>query len=123
MGCTSLSDDVKALERKLAKEYKIDIDLQSLGVAYAPYDGPHVTAEEKVTSFIKMLAKLEKGKTYLFVDHPGLNDEELRAVSHIGYENVASDRQGVTDLFTNQQVKDEIKKRGIELISYKDLKK
>jgi predicted glycoside hydrolase/deacetylase ChbG (UPF0249 family) len=123
MGCTSLSDEVKALEKKLAKEYKVDIDLQELGATYAPYDGPHGTAAEKVSSFIKMLAKLEKGKTYLFVDHPGLDNEELRAVSHIGYENVAVDRQGVTDLFTNLQVKDEIKKRGIELISYKDAKK
>jgi predicted glycoside hydrolase/deacetylase ChbG (UPF0249 family) len=123
MGCTSLSDEVKALEKKLAKEYKVDIDLQELGATYAPYDGPHGTAAEKVSSFIKMLAKLEKGKTYLFVDHPGLDNEELRAVSHIGYENVAVDRQGVTDLFTNPQVKDEIKKRGIELISYKEAKK
>lgn len=123
MGCTWLSDEVRALEKKLAKEYQLDIDLQEHGVTYAPYDGPHKTPAEKVTSFIKMLSKLEKGKTYLFVDHPGLDNEELRAVSHIGYEDVAVDRQGVTDLFTNQQVKDEIKKRGIQLISYKEVLK
>ncbi|MEJ0031940.1 MAG: hypothetical protein WDO15_16865 [Bacteroidota bacterium] len=70
-----------------------------------------------------MLNKLEKGKTYLFVDHPGLDNEELRAVSHIGYENVAVDRQGVTDLFTNEEVKKEIKRLGIQLVSYKDVNK
>jgi predicted glycoside hydrolase/deacetylase ChbG (UPF0249 family) len=123
MGCTSLSDEVRALEKKLAKEYKIDIDLQELNVAYAPFEGPHATGAEKISSFIKMLGKLEKGKTYLFVEHPGFDNEELRAVSHIGYENVASDRQGVTDLFTSDEVKAEIKKRGIQLVSYKDLKK
>lgn len=123
MGCTWMSDDVRALEKKLAKEYKIDIDLQELGVGYAPFEGPHVTAAEKVSSFIKMLDKLEKGKTYLFVEHPGFDNDELRAISHIGYENVAADRQGVTDLFTNEDVKKEIKKRGIQLVSYKDLKK
>jgi predicted glycoside hydrolase/deacetylase ChbG (UPF0249 family) len=123
MGCTWLSDETRALEKKLAKEYKIDIDLQERGVAYAPYDGPHVTPAEKVGSFIRMLNKLEKGKTYVFVDHPGLDNEELRAVSHIGYENVATDRQGVTDLFTNEEVKKEIKRLGIQLISYKDAAK
>jgi len=123
MGCTSLSDETRALEKKLAKEYNIDIDLQELGVTYAPYDGPHTTSAEKIASVIKMLGKLEKGKTYLFVEHPGFDNEELRAVSHIGYENVAADRQGVTDLFTSEEVKKEIKKRGIQLVSYKDLKK
>lgn len=123
MGCTSLSDEVRALEKKLAKEYKIDIDLQELGVAYAPYDGPHATSAEKISSVTRMLGKLEKGKTYLFVEHPGFDNDELRAVSHIGYENVASDRQGVTDLFTSEEVKKEIKRLGIQLVSYKDLKK
>lgn len=118
MGCTALSDEVRALEKKLAKEYKLDIDLQGMGVAYAPFEGPHATSQEKISSFIKMLAKLEKGKTYLFVEHPGFDNDELRAISHIGYENVAADRQGVTDLFTSDEVKKEIKRLGVELVSY-----
>ena len=72
-------------------------------------------------SFIKMLIKLQAGSTYLFVDHPGLNNAELQAIYHIGYEKVAKDRQGVTDLFTNVKIKALIKKKGIQLISYKDL--
>ncbi len=121
MGCTRLSDEVKALEKKLAKEYKIDIDLQELGVSYTTYDGPKTTSAEKIASVIKMLGKLEKGKTYMFVEHPGFDNEELKAVSHIGYENVAADRQGVTDVFTSEAVKKEIKRLGIQLVSYKDL--
>lgn len=123
MGCTRLSDEVHALEKKLAKEYNIDIDLQELGVTGVSYDGPKVTSAEKIASVIKMLSKLEKGKTYMFVEHPGFDNEELKAVSHIGYENVAADRQGVTDVFTSEKVKAEIKKLGIELVSYKDLKR
>ncbi|HZY78988.1 MAG TPA: polysaccharide deacetylase family protein [Cyclobacteriaceae bacterium] len=123
MGCTRLSDEVKALEKKLAKEYKIDIDLQELGVSSVSYDGPKGTSAEKISSVIKMLNKLEKGKTYMFVEHPGFDNEELKAISHIGYENVAADRQGVTDVFTSDKVKAEIKKLGIELVSYKDLKR
>ena len=68
-----------------------------------------------------MLAKLEADKTYLFVEHPGFDNDELRAVSHVGYENVATDRQGVTEMFTSEKVKTSIKQKGIQLISYKDL--
>ena len=68
-----------------------------------------------------MLHSLQAGKTYLFVDHPGLNNEELRSIYHIGYENVAIDRQGVTDLFTNEKIIEVIRQKGIQLISYKQL--
>ena len=121
MGCTSLSDEVKALTKKLAVEYKIPVDPEADNGKMISYDGPHKTADEKIQSFINMLNKLEAGKTYVFLDHPGLDNEELRAVYHIGYENVAEDRQGVTNLFTSEKVKAVIRQKNIQLISYKDL--
>jgi len=121
MGCTSLSDEVKALAKKLSKEYKIPVDPEAGSQEMISYDGPHKTSAEKIQSFINMLNKLEPGKTYIFLDHPGLDNDELKAVYHIGYENVAEDRQGVTDLFTSEKVKAAIKQKGIQLISYKDL--
>ncbi len=122
MYCTGISDEVKVLTKKLAKEYKIDIDTEEDYKTIAiSYDGPHKTSAEKIQSFLNMLNKLEPAKTYLFLDHPGLNNDELKAVWHIGYEDVATDRQGVTDLFTSAKVKAFIKKKGIQLISYKDL--
>lgn len=121
MGCNSLSNEVNTLTQKLAAEYNINTDLKAFNVKYVGYDGPNKTAAEKVRSFIKMLGKLEPGNTYLFVDHPGLDNDELRGIHHIGYENVAEDRQGVTDLFTSEKVKAFIKEKGIELIGYKDL--
>ena len=121
MGCTSMNDSVKALVKKLAMEYKIDIDPEQLGVAYAGYAGPHATPEEKKKSFVAMLEKLQPGHTYLFVDHPAFDTPELRAIHHIGYENVAADRQGVTDLWTNKDIIALIKKKGIQLVSYKEL--
>ena len=121
MGCTDISDSVKQMTRKLAKEYNIDIDLKELNVKYIGYDGPHKTSKEKVESFINMLNKLQPGNTYLFVDHPGLDSPELRAIHHIGYVDVATDRQGVTDTWTNEKIKKLIKQKGIQLISYKDL--
>ena len=121
MGCTEISDEVKTITKKLAKEYNIDIDLQQHGVTYISYDGPHKTLPEKKESFKKMLGKLVEGKTYLFVDHPGLDTEELRAIHHIGYENVSEDRQGVTSLWTDPEIIALIKERKIKLISYAEV--
>lgn len=121
MGCTGISEEVRALTKKLSKEYKIPIDPEPANVTYIGYEGAHKTFEEKTESFIKMLDKLQPGKTYMFVDHPGLNDAELQAIHHIGYEDVAADRQGVTDLFTSAKVKAAIKEKKITLIGYKDL--
>ncbi len=121
MGCVESSPEIKAMTKRLAREYHIDIDLEEYKVTYAGFAGAHTTANEKVESFIAMLAKLQPGKTYLFVEHPGFDNEELRGIWHIGYENVAADRQGVTDLFTNEKVKAAIKQKGVQLISYKQL--
>jgi predicted glycoside hydrolase/deacetylase ChbG (UPF0249 family) len=123
MGCTDFDKSVKALTEKLADEYKINIDLTALGVKSVWYEGAHKTAEEKVKSFIAMLDKLEPGNTYMFLDHPGLDSPELRAIHHIGYEDVASDRQGVTSVWTDPIVKKAVADRKIQLISYKEAKK
>jgi len=122
MGCTGFDDKVKVLAEQLAKEYNLYIDLDRLGVSRATYAGPRGTSEEKIESFIKMLIELKPG-TYIMVDHPGLNNAELQAISHIGYETVATDRQGVTDTWTSEKVKAAIKELGIEIISYADLKR
>jgi CubicO group peptidase (beta-lactamase class C family)/predicted glycoside hydrolase/deacetylase ChbG (UPF0249 family)/lysophospholipase L1-like esterase len=122
MGCDAFSPEVKMLARKLAKEFGLDIEPSEQGVAYVSYAGRHATAGEKAESFLKMLGGLKAGKTYLFVDHPGLDTPELRAIHHVGYEQVAADRQGVTDAWTDPRVRELIKTKGIQLISYKDLK-
>lgn len=122
MGCTRLDDEVAALTERLAREYGLDIFPEAYGVKYVGYGGPSGSAAEKYESFLRMLGRLEPGGTYLFVDHPGLDSPELRAVHHVGYEHVAVDRQGVTDLWTDPRVRAAIEARGIRLISYKDLK-
>lgn len=123
MGCTEIDAPVKALAKKLAIEYHIDIDLSEHNVMYASYNGVHRTAAEKRKSFIAMLDTLQPGKTYLFLDHPAINSPELQAIHHIGYENVAEDRQGVVDLFTSEEVKKAIERKGIQVISYKEVTK
>ncbi len=123
MGCYGMRDDVKVLAKKIAQEYKIDIDLEERKVKYVSYNGAKDSSEEKVKSFISMLESLKPGEIYLFVDHPGLITPELQAIHHIGYENVAVDRQGVTDCWTDKRVKEAIVRLNIKLISYADLVK
>ena len=59
----------------------------------------------------------------MFVNHPALDTPEVRANTHIGYESVTIDRQGVTDVWTDPEVKALVRELGIELISYADIKK
>jgi predicted glycoside hydrolase/deacetylase ChbG (UPF0249 family) len=121
MGCTSLSAEVHTLSEELAKEYNLTIDLKTHEVENVRYKGPSKTAREKTESFIAMLRTLETGKTYLFVDHPALDTPELQNIYHIGYHDVAEDRQGVTSTWTSPEVKQAIQNLGIKLISYRDL--
>ena len=122
MGCMNMNDSVHALAQRLAKEYHLGMEQNSATVKYVGYNGPHKTSEEKIKSFINVLNKLSADTTYIFVEHPGLNTPELKAIHHIGYEDVAVDRQGVTDMYTNERIKEIIRKKDIQLISYKDLK-
>lgn len=128
MGATGFDPKVVEIIKQLAAEY----DLPSMDrrdamteyeFAYVSYDGSKKTSAEKETSFIRMLDKLEAGKNYIFLDHPAYNNDEMQTVGHIGYEDVAVDRQGVTDLLTSPRVKKAIKDKGIELITYNDLTK
>lgn len=123
MGFSNLDKDVAALVKKLAKEYNIDIDPDEYGVKSIGYKGASATPAEKLKSFLDMLQSLKPGETYLFVDHPAFDGPEMQAIYHIGYENVAADRQGVTDTFTSPLVMEAIKRNKIRLISYADLKK
>lgn len=121
MGFTSIDKSVADLTKKLAKEYEIDIDLEDYTVQSVRYKGEKGTPEQKIESFIATLNSLEAGKTYMFVDHPAYDVAEMKGIHHIGYENVALDREGVTQCWTNEEVKKVIKERGIKLVSYKDL--
>ncbi len=128
MGSTAFAPEVSALMKRLGEEYNLPmVDRREAREEYnfngAGYDGPSKTSAEKEAAFIKMLNKLEPGKNYMFIDHPALDNEEMQTVGHVGYENVATDRQGVTDIFTSDKVKQVIQERGIELISYNDLTK
>lgn len=125
---TGFNKEVNELVRRLAQEYNLTaIDrsnsAQEYEFSYMDYDGPKVTPAEKETAFISALGKLEPGKRYLFLDHPAYDNDEMKTVFHIGYEDVAKDRQGVTDFMTSPNVQNAIDEKGIKLITINQLTK
>lgn len=122
MGSASWDPKVKELCAKLAEEYDLYIVPPEAGVRGFGGFGDAKTAGERIDRFVKRLEGLKPG-TYLFVEHPGLDTAEMSAIGHKGYEDVAKDRDTVTEVFISDKVKKAIKKLGIKLISYADLKK
>ena len=122
MGCVGWDPKVKKLGAKLATEYDLYIMPPEAGVRGIGRFGDAKTAGERIDRFVKLLEGLKPG-TYMFVEHPGLENAEMSAIGHIGYEDVAQDREAVTEVFVSGKVKRAIKKLGIKLISYADLKK
>lgn len=120
MGCSDFDPKVSEVCVKLAKEYNLYIPSRN-DMRPAGGFGNAKTAEERTKKFIEMLKGLKSG-TYLFVEHPGLDCDEMRAIGHPGYENVAEDRQAVTDVFTSGQVRKALDELGIKLLSYADMK-
>jgi predicted glycoside hydrolase/deacetylase ChbG (UPF0249 family) len=74
----------------------------------------------RTAAFIQQITQLSSG-TYIFIDHPATFSEELMAMGHTGYEDVASDRTSCLKTLTSLNLRQCIDELGIELISYRDL--
>jgi predicted glycoside hydrolase/deacetylase ChbG (UPF0249 family) len=122
MGCTSMSEEVQALARKLAKEYKLEIFPTDLGFERLPrWGGKEYDQKQKLQRITEILQDLKPGK-YLTVTHPAYLDQETKSVYHEGYMNVGEDRDAETRVLTSPELKDLIRSLGIEVIGYDDLR-
>lgn len=121
MGFTSLDPKIKQLVEKLAREYGLAIQIYDDSIKYFSGWSGATTLQQRIDYFAWNLERLEPG-TFLFIDHPAKDTPEMRAIFHKGYENVAEDRDWVTQVFTSARILETIKKKNIRLISYKDLK-
>ncbi len=119
MGTPTATPELKAIVEKLSREYRLPLDLAGAKPA-GGFGGSGTTPEQKEAALVAILENLKPG-VWLFVEHPGLDTPEMRAIGHVGYRNVAADRDGVTKAFTSDKVKEVIGKRGIKLASYADL--
>jgi len=117
MGAPDVKPELRKLVKKLAKEFNLIYETQNLD--YVPESGwdRAQSFQEKETAFIQMLDKLENGKTYLFVEHPANESDEMKAIGNKDMLTVARDRHWVTQVFTSPKVIKTIQEKGIELIA------
>ena len=121
MMSTAINKDVAEMVKRLSEEYGLpSIDRldsgKQYGFGYLSYAGPKATASEKIASLVKAVEKTEPGKKYIFIDHPAYDDSEMQTVMHVGYEDVAVDRQGVTDLLKSPELKAAIEAKGAKVV-------
>jgi len=121
MGSNNWDPKVKELCDKLAKEYDLYVMPPEARIINFGGFGDVKTADKRIDKFVERLKELNSG-IYLFVEHPGLDTPEMSAIGHPGYEDVARDRDAVTEVFINGKVRRAIERLRIKLISYADLK-
>ena len=120
MGCGSCSPEIENLIKRLAEEYKLNAEPSKYGYKHLSlWKREDTSAEARIAAAVKTIRELKPGK-YIFIEHPGLDSPEMRAIWHMGYENVAADRDAVTKVFTSNEVKKAISDKGIKLVSYKE---
>ncbi len=119
MGTANCTPELRALVNQLAEEYRLPLSAPG---AKSPggFGGSELTAQQKIAKLVELLENLPPG-LWMIVEHPGADTPEMRAIGHRGYENVAADREGVTQAFTSDEVKEVIRRRGIQLVSYGDV--
>ena len=119
MGTPTCTPQLQTLVAKLAKEYKLPIETPGAQYLRWAVDSK-ASAEQREAALVKALEEVGPG-VWIVVEHPGLDTAEMQAMGHKGYWEVASHRDGVTKAFCSPKVKEVIKRRGIQLVSYGDM--
>ncbi len=118
MGAPDCKPELKDLVKKLAQEYKLIYEPEKM--TQTPDCGwdKALTYNDKEKAFVAILKTLKPGNTYMFVEHPANESEEMKAVGNKNMKTVARDRHWVTQVFTSPKVVKAINELGIELIDY-----
>lgn len=118
MGTPTITPELQTLVQKLAAEYRLPIETPGAQGLRWPAEN-NTPAQQREAALVKALEELKPG-LWILVEHPGLDTDEMRAIGHEGYWNVASHRDSVTRSFTSKKVEAVIEERGIQLASYGD---
>lgn len=121
MGCLNFSEETKQLYIRLAEAYGLSVEMQGLS-PFSRWSGSDRSVADKKKKLLSEINQLAPG-TYLLVEHPAFDDRESQGMGHVGYEHVAADRSGVLEALIDKKVLKAVTRRGIRLISYRDLRR
>jgi predicted glycoside hydrolase/deacetylase ChbG (UPF0249 family) len=120
MAFHEISSEVSGLVLGLLREYNIDANIRLLPMRQVYLFGEASTSEEMVKNAVEVLENLGPG-TWECYEHPGMLTDDSVTAWYIGSEDDARYRDAVTKALKDDRLKEIIKKRGIELIGYRDL--
>jgi hypothetical protein len=119
MGAAAATPEFRAITERLCAEAGIRFEARGLKPVRG-FGGAQKSAAQKESDLVSILEKLGPGD-WILVEHPAVDGEESRALGHVGYTDVGADRAGVLHALTSPKVKEVVARRGIRLISYRDL--
>jgi chitin disaccharide deacetylase len=110
-----------SIVKSISQDYDLPISQDSGEERLSIYEVPYQLKEKTLE---RILRNLQTG-LWLLVVHPGLDTLEERALVDInpeGLPNVAFNRAAVTRALTSKRIKNIVRKRGIRLIDYRDIR-
>lgn len=119
MGAPTSTQELINTIQKLSREFNIPFEATGVDQYMGMWA---VDADQKENFLANTLNNLKPGLT-IFVCHPCLNNSESQAIEGSGHDamtRMAIHRQAVTDAVTSERIKQIIKQRNIQLISYAD---
>jgi chitin disaccharide deacetylase len=122
MGAAMSTPELQRVVEKLAAEFKLGIS-QYFGETYAP-TVYRFEPDQKLAAALEIVEQMTEPKLYLFVVHPGTNTPEMAAMTDLnptGVRPMAAHRQAEADALCNPAFKSAIKRRGLQLIGYREL--
>ena len=123
MGFGSVSPEVRAIVQRLTTEHGLVTPGADNGVSFLRQVWTRAdSGEVRARKLANRLRTLGPG-TWLMVEHAATDTPEMQAFGHVGYLDVAADRQAVLDAWTSPVVREAIASRGIELTSLREVLK
>jgi predicted glycoside hydrolase/deacetylase ChbG (UPF0249 family) len=122
MGTAVETSELRALVERLAREYGLGI---SRCFGETDVEGLYATApERKADTLIAMVEQLHPGPVRLLVFHIGLETPEMDALvdlNSFGLAGISRYRQGELRALISDRLRDTVARKGIRLITYRDL--
>jgi len=120
MGCTGFNDQVKDMVRKLGDEYGLAVASQDFNLNSFRGYKKGASKKMRIKQMIASLNNLTPGD-YLMVQHPSLDNEEMKNVWHHKNLDVGEERGKETEMLAHRKMQKAISKLDVELISYSEL--